>query len=100
MVLIVTSVIVIVCMGLILVTLLSHVPKVLLHQESYMVGGFNRREPFYKKTLRLFSSRQKLINRAIIIKAIRGLKVVSLKIDNLSTRLLEKIRLEADSLKD
>lgn len=57
-------------------------------------------DPAYKKLIKFLSSQQKIITIAIVTKAIRRLKIISLKTDNLSTRLLERIRKESDKRED
>lgn len=76
--------------------ILERVPAVLSVPEN-KISELSLQDPFYKKLFKFISSRQKIITVVIITKAIRRLKVISLKIDNLSTKLLEKIRLKSDS---
>ncbi len=71
--------------------ILERVPGILSISESE-IPELSYQDSFYKKLFIFLSSRQKIITIAIITKAIRRLKIISLKTDNLSTKLLEKIR--------
>lgn len=68
-----------------------HIPAVATVPE-FAVNRVARREGVIRRVTRLASQQYKALLMMVAIRAIRRLKVISLKTDNLATKILQKIR--------
>lgn len=61
---------------------------------EYEVARTMHHRPLWRRIIQFIASKQKLITAVVLAKIIRRLKVISLKTDNLSSRLLQKLEQE------
>lgn len=88
-------ILVVLSLALVSVIIFRHVPYVALVGEGE-VRRIAREQPFYKKFIKTVTSQQKFITIALLSKLIRRFKIISLKADNIATKLLIKLKKYGD----
>lgn len=77
------------------VIVVKNVPTVAFLPEEE-IYGLSKQEPLWTKFFNFISAKQKIVTSAILTKTIRRLKVISLKADNIATKLLIRIQSESN----
>ncbi len=84
--------------GVIAWIIFKNIPRT-ANAPEYEVEYLSRGKSLWRVLFSFLAKKQKLITKALITKAIRRLKVISLKTDNLASSLLEKIQSRDDTRK-
>lgn len=92
------ALVVLVALGSVLAQIGRHMQRVSFVPEYEVLRVVQQHEPFWRQIMRFVATRQRLITAALLAKAIRRLKIVSLKTDNLASRLLQKLEEERKAL--
>lgn len=75
-----------------------HIPVVAMTPD-FVVNQVARRESVVRKLIRIFLEQYKLFSVILATRAIRRLKIILLKTDNIASKLLVKIRSYEETLK-